>query len=74
MRNKVKYIVILGLLMIITGLIFQCVVLAKKIDNLEKRYDSLVNEYVKITYENEGLWNNYYDNVSDYNGEYEYYE
>lgn len=74
MRSKVKYLVVLGLVMIITGLIFQCADLVKKIEDLESKYDSLVTEYLKVTYENEALWNNYYDNVSDYNGEYEYYE
>lgn len=74
MRNKVKYMVIIGLLMIIIGLTFQCINLVKKINELEEQYDSLVSEYLKVTYENEGLWNNYYDNVSEYNGEYEYYE
>lgn len=86
--NKVKWLALTGVLMIITGLVLQCLTLKQERDDyyyklvhkthdkevLEVKIYELSDEIMRLRWENEALWDNYYSNVSDYEGEYEYYE
>ena len=91
MNNKIKLAMILsvtGVVMIITGLIVQCVTLSNEKDNLyyevvektdyieelECEIYKLSDEIIQLRWENDALWDIYYSGVTEYTGEYEYYE
>lgn len=77
MKNKYKLVLILsaiGVAMIILGMGIWINDLGNKCDDLEIKLKDEQVKNVKLQLENDALWNNYYLNVSDYNGEYEYYE
>ena len=88
MREKAKVMIIIALVMIIAGLGLTCIDLKKERDNyyaavlektdayekLEIRLYAEVDTRLRVQYENEHLWDLYYSQVSDYEGEYEYYE
>lgn len=44
-----------------------------KLNDKENIIKELANENIKLKYENESLWDNYYMNATNYEG-YEYYE
>lgn len=74
MIKKVGYILLaISLILIFAGLILQI----HKDNQIIKDKDSLIDkqaqEINKLNAENEALWDNYYMNVSNYEG-YEYYE
>lgn len=85
---KVKVLIVTGVLMIITGLILQCVSLYKEKNNLyyelvektdaneklEIKIYELSDEIVQLRWENKTAWDMYYSGVTEYTGEYEYYE
>lgn len=78
----------MGVLMVITGLVLQCISLVKENKNLETliiektdameklkiELDMVNDEKIRLQWQNDELWELYYSQVSDYNGEYEYYE
>lgn len=82
MTKKLAHILIfIGLVLIITGLIAQIIVnerdyqlvindYKKQIKTKDETIQSQGNEIIKLRYENEALWDNYYMNVSEYDGEY----
>lgn len=82
MTKKLAHILIfISLVLIITGLIAQIIVNERDyqliIENYKKQIkvkDELIlqqgDEINKLRYENEVLWDNYYMNVSEYDGEY----
>lgn len=82
MTKKLAYkLAFIGLVLIITGLIAQIIVNDRDnqliIENYKKQIkvkDELIlqqgDEINKLRYENEVLWDNYYMNVSEYDGEY----
>ena len=82
MTKKLSHILIfISLVLIITGLIAQIIVNDRDnqliIENYKKQIkvkDELIlqqgDEINKLRYENEVLWDNYYMNVSEYDGEY----
>lgn len=78
----------LGIFLIIIGLIFQIVELkkenkeqkelidiqAEQIIQCNEEESGLYGAYLKLEEENMVCWNMYYSGVSEYKGEYEYYE
>ena len=88
MKNKIKWLVAMGVLMVISGLVLQCISLVKENKNLETliiektdameklkiELDMVNDEKIRLQWQNDELWELYYSQVSDYNGEYEYYE
>lgn len=81
MSKKIAYgLLVTGLILIFAGLILQIhkdnqIIKDKDILIKEKdeRIDTLAKEINKLRAENEALWDNYYMNVTNYEG-YEYYE
>ena len=74
MIKKVGYILfVLGLLLIFTGLILQIHNDKEIIKEKDAQIDNLAKEVNKLNAENQALWDNYYMNVTNYEG-YEYYE
>lgn len=70
---KAKIIGSVGVLMIIAGLGIQMIQYQKQINDLNKKLDNALIEIDRLEAENESLWDNYYMNVTNYEG-YEYYE
>ncbi len=77
---KAKIIGSVGVLMIIAGITLQTIEYQdtisdqqKEINTLEKQIEVVATENNRLKAENEALWDNYYMNVSNYEG-YEYYE
>jgi len=70
MRKVAKIIALIGLLLIISGLIVEIVVLNNKNKELDTQLEKQITENIKLRYENEALWDNYYMNTSEYGGEY----
>lgn len=74
MSKKIAYILfVAGLLLIITGLVLQVYKDKKEIDKKQQLITNQAQEIIKLRAENEALWDNYYMNVTNYEG-YEYYE
>lgn len=77
----VKILSVIGIIMILFGLGYECEQLNKKIieqNNIIESQRALIDEvgekYIRLEEENMVCWNMYYSGVSEYNGEYEYYE
>lgn len=82
MTKKLAHtLIFIGLVLIITGLIAQIIVdnrdnqliindYKKQIEAKDETIESQGRELIKLRYENEALWDNYYMNVSEYDGEY----
>lgn len=82
MTKKLAYkLIFIGLLLIITGLIAQIIVDSRDNQLIINNYKKQIaeknevimqqgNEIIRLRYENEALWDNYYMNVSEYDGEY----
>ena len=82
MTKKIAYkLIFIGLVLIITGLIAQIIVDSRDnrliINDYKKQIaekDEIImqqgDEIIRLRYENEALWDNYYMNVSEYDGEY----
>ena len=74
MSKKIAYILfVAGLLLIIAGLVLQVYKDKKEIDKKQQLITNQAQEIIKLRTENEALWDNYYMNVTNYEG-YEYYE
>lgn len=87
-KQKLKRIalilVIIGVVMIVIGSIMLLVennqlkskVVEVETDNrsLSELNSQLFSDNAELRFENDALWEVYYNNVSDYEGEYEYYE
>ena len=74
MSKKLVYILLVGaLIFIIIGLITQIYKCNQIITEKDELIDSQAQELIKLRIKNEALWDNYYMNVSNYEG-YEYYE
>lgn len=72
-----KVLSVIGIIMIMMGFGFEIVDLNKKVieqnDVIESQkalIDELAEKSIKLEEENMALWNNYYMNVSNYDGEY----
>ena len=65
---------IIGVAMIILGMSIWINELSNKCYEFKIKLRDEQVKNVKLQIENDALWSNYYSNVSDYNGEYEYYE
>lgn len=70
MKKVAKIIAIIGIVLIISGLIIEIVILNNKLKDTKNTLDTQLSENLKLKYENEALWENYYMNVSEYGGEY----
>ncbi len=77
---KTKILLLIGLILIIIGLSIQVykdnqIIKDKNtlIEEKDERLGNLAQEIIKLRNENEALWDNYYMNVTNYEG-YEYYE
>lgn len=82
MTKKIAHkLIVIGLVLIIIGLIAQIIVnerdyqlvindYKKQIEAKDETIQSQGREIIKLRYENEALWDNYYMNVSEYDGEY----
>ena len=82
MTKKLAHtLIFISLVLIITGLIAQIIVnerdyqlvindYKKQIKTKDETIQSQGREIIKLRYENEALWDNYYMNVSEYDGEY----
>lgn len=68
------FLSITGVVIIILGMSIWINDLNNKCNELETQLKNEQIKNVKLHQENDALWDNYYMNVSDYNGEYEYYE
>ena len=57
-----------------TAVLIGFIVMANKIHNIDEELKNMKNELMKeninLKLENQSLWELYYDNVSEYNGEY----
>ena len=74
MSKKIAYILFaLGLILILSGLILQIHKDNQIIKDKDILIDKQAQEINKLRAENEALWDNYYMNVTNYEG-YEYYE
>lgn len=75
MSEKIYHILVtIGFIMLFIGMTLQLEQVIEDNENKEEIIDNQAKEIIKLKEENEHLWNNYYENVSDYKGEYEYYE
>lgn len=88
MKEKAKIWIVVALVMINIGLVLSCIKLRNERDNyyaeimeraveheeLKVQLYAEVDARLKVQYENERLWEMYYSTVSEYQGEYEYYE
>lgn len=79
-KKRLNILVVIGLLIIISGLVIKIVIDEKKIKEHESTIElknELIrqqgNTIVKLRAENDALWDNYYMNATNYEG-YEYYE
>ena len=78
MSKKIAHILaIIGIILIVSGLVITIVIDENKIKECESTIelkDELIEQQgrtiVKLRAENEALWDNYYMNVSEYDGEY----
>lgn len=78
MSKKIAHILaIIGILLIVSGLVITIVIDENKIKEFESTIelkDELIEQQgrtiVKLRAENDALWDNYYMNVSEYDGEY----
>ncbi len=78
MSKKIAHILaIIGIILIVSGLVITIVIDENKIKEFESTIelkDELIEQQgrtiVKLRAENEALWDNYYMNVSEYDGEY----
>lgn len=78
MSKKIAHIIaIIGILLIVSGLVITIVIDENKIKEFESTIelkDELIEQQgrtiVKLRAENDALWDNYYMNVSEYDGEY----
>jgi len=80
-KRLAQILAVIGLVLIITGLIATIIVnerdnqlvindYKKQIKAKDETIQSQGREIIKLRYENEALWDNYYMNVSEYDGEY----
>lgn len=76
-KNTTNILIIIVLLLITIGLFTIIVIDEKKIKEYESTIDvkdELIDQQgrtiIKLRAENESLWDNYYMNVSEYDGEY----
>jgi len=69
----VRILATLGVLFIMIGLGEQMIQYQEQIDKHQEEIKKYKEEIKKLKVENKSLWNNYYMNVSNYEG-YEYYE
>ena len=78
MSKKIAHILaIIGILLIVSGLVITIVIDENKIKEFESTIelkDELIEQQgrtiIKLRAENEALWDNYYMNASEYDGEY----
>lgn len=68
------FIAILILTFMLMVAMYKCMYLENENTRLNNLVQEQGNKIIQLEEENEHLWNNYYENVSDYKGEYEYYE
>lgn len=68
--NKARIIATIGAIFIIIGLGIQIIQYQSEIDNLTDKLDKAYTQIIKLEEENNSLWDNYYMNVSEYDGEY----
>lgn len=80
-QGKVIILGMMGMILIALGLGVQLIQYHNEIDNLNKELnkanetiDQQATELIRYKEENDYLWSNYYMSVSDYEGEYQYYE
>ena len=68
--RTVNILIAAGVTLIFIGMTLQLEDLIKENIENKKIIDSQATELIKCKYENEGLWDNYYMNKSEYKGEY----
>ncbi len=80
LKISIAIAIILGVIMIISGLLLQMTQYQKdiagyqkEIKDLNARLDIIASDNTRLIEENEALWHNYYMNVTNQEG-YEYYE
>lgn len=68
--KKVNILVAAGIILIFIGMTLQLDQLIKNNIDKQERIDNQATELIKCKEENDALWDNYYMNVSNYDGEY----
>lgn len=68
--SKFQVIAIIGIVLIAAGMVINQEILIHRIEELNERVDQLATENIKLKEENNSLWDNYYMNASNYDGEY----
>lgn len=68
--KKFQVIAIIGIILVAVGMVINQEILIHKNEELNDRVDQQAKEIIKLTEENSSLWDNYYMNVSNYEGEY----
>ena len=68
--KKFQVIAIIGIILVAVGMVIDQEILIHKNEELNDRVDQQAKEIIKLTEENSSLWDNYYMNVSNYEGEY----
>lgn len=68
--SKYQVLAIIGVILIAAGMVINQEILIHRIEELNDRIDQLAIENTKLKEENSSLWDNYYMNASNYDGEY----
>lgn len=68
--KKVNILFIIAILFILLGMALQIDKLIKENKKQQKVIDNQAEKLIKCELENESLWDNYYMNASEYEGEY----
>ena len=68
--KKVNILFIIAILFILLGMALQIDKLIKENEKQQKVIDNQAKKLIKCEAENESLWDNYYMNASEYEGEY----
>lgn len=68
--KKVNILFIIAILFILLGMALQIDKLIKENEKQQKVIDNQAEKLIKCELENESLWDNYYMNASEYEGEY----
>lgn len=68
--KKFQVIAVIGIVLVAVGMVINQEILIHKNEELNDRVDQQAKEIIKLTEENSSLWDNYYMNVSNYEGEY----
>lgn len=68
--SLINKLCIIGIIVLFLGMVLQFEQVVEDNEKKQEIIDRQATEIIKLKEENEHLWNNYYMNVSNYEGEY----